>query len=149
MIPQADTITIGALAKACGVSTPTIRYYEKIDLMPMADRSRSDQRRYGPSDVERLTFIRRCRAFGFSTQQIRSLFGVPDGLATDCSTSKTITQNHIADIRTKIEDLQALEQELIGVLEECQSVCGEQRDLTCGAFSEMRSSPRPFIPQKR
>jgi DNA-binding transcriptional MerR regulator len=140
MTPQTCSLTIGALAKACDVSTPTIRYYEKIDLMPKADRTRSDQRRYGAGDVQRLTFIRRCRAFGFSTQQVRSLVAVPDGSTTNCNTSQAIAQDHIENIRAKITDLRALEDELMGVISACQSTCGDQENIVCGAFSEMQTS---------
>jgi hypothetical protein len=55
--------TIGALAKATGVSTPTIRYYEEIGLLPRANRTTSGQRRYDQDDLGRLTFIKQCLSF--------------------------------------------------------------------------------------
>ena len=78
------TLTIGMLAKACKVSTPTIRYYEQIGLMPKAERARSDQRRYDRAAVGRLTFIRRSSDFGFSTKQVRTLLDVPSGASEGC-----------------------------------------------------------------
>ena len=76
--------TIGRLAKAAGVTAPTIRYYEEIDLLPAADRSESGQRVYGVDDLERLTFIRRCRYFGFSIEQVRLLAGLSISVDKDC-----------------------------------------------------------------
>ena len=78
------TLTIGMLAKACKVPTPTIRYYEQIGLMPKAERVRSDQRRYDRAVVGRLTFIRRSSDFGFSTKQVRTLLDVPSGTSEGC-----------------------------------------------------------------
>jgi DNA-binding transcriptional MerR regulator len=138
MTNQTYSISIGTLAKTCNVPTPTIRYYEKIALLPKAERSRSDQRRYDRSDVERLNFIRRCRAFGFSTKQVRSLLAVPTGSVTDCQISKDIALDRIKEIRTKVSDLLALEKELEAVIDQCQATCGNQDDQICGAFVEMR-----------
>jgi DNA-binding transcriptional MerR regulator len=66
------TLKIGALAKRTGTNGPTIRYYEEIGLLPAAERQPGGQRTYGEDDVKRLTFIRRCREFGFSVDQVRS-----------------------------------------------------------------------------
>ena len=67
------TLKIGALAGQTGTNAPTIRYYEEIGLLRSAGRQAGNQRVYGDADVKRLTFIRRCREFGFSIDQVRSL----------------------------------------------------------------------------
>ena len=138
MTTNTFSLSIGDLAKACDVPTPTIRYYEKIALLPQAERSRSDQRRYDREDIERLNFIRRCRAFGFSTKQVRSLLAVPNGSITDCQTSKEIALDRISEIRTKVADLLALEKELKAVIDQCQTTCGAQNDQVCNAFTVMQ-----------
>ena len=61
-----DILTIGALADETRCSIPTIRYYEQVGLMPEANRRPGGHRFYGEPDLKRLTFIRRCRDFGFS-----------------------------------------------------------------------------------
>jgi DNA-binding transcriptional MerR regulator len=66
-------LKIGALARQTGTNAPTIRYYEEIGLLRSAGRQAGNQRVYGDADVKRLTFIRRCREFGFSIDQVRSL----------------------------------------------------------------------------
>ena len=143
MTGKMKEITIGALAQTCKVPTPTIRYYEKIALLPKAERSRADQRRYTRVDVERLDFIRRCRTFGFSIQQIRSLLAVPTGSAADCQTSKEIAQERIDEIRAKVADLLLLEKDLKPVIDECETTCNGQGNRTCGAFVGMHPQDPP------
>lgn len=143
MTEQTYSLTIGALAKACNVPTPTIRYYEKIALLPKAERSRADQRRYTRVDFERLDFIRRCRAFGFSIQQTRSLLAVPTGSVVDCQASKNIALDRISDIRAKVADLLSLEKELEAVIGQCEAICGGQDNQLCDAFIVMQA-PSPI-----
>jgi len=135
-----DSLTIGTLARACGVSPPTVRYYEKIGLLPKAERTRADQRRYSASDVERLRFIRRSREFGFSTKQVRALIAIPTGTATDCDVSRRIAQERITDIRAKIADLLLLEQDLNALIDTCDATCAGQKDQTCCAFENMSAA---------
>lgn len=138
MTNQTYSLTIGGLAKACGVPAPTIRYYEKISLLPKAERSRSDQRRYDSDDIQRLDFIRRSRVFGFSIAQVRSLLAVPTGSVSDCQASKKIAQERISEIRNKVTDLLALEKELKELIGQCQIKCSGKTDHVCEAFIEMR-----------
>jgi DNA-binding transcriptional MerR regulator len=139
MHTQTVSLTIGTLSKTCDVPAPTIRYYEKIKLLPKANRSRSDQRRYGQDDVERLDFVRRCRAFGFSIQQVRALLAVPTGSLSDCQTSRQIAKDRIAEIQSKMSDLRALEKDLKDVINQCDITCGNQKGRVCGAFVKMQS----------
>lgn len=139
MAEQTYSLTIGELAKACNVPTPTIRYYEKIALLPKAERSRANQRRYARADVEKLNFIRRCRAFGFSIQQIRSLLAVPAGSVADCQASKDIALDRISDIKAKVADLLSLEKELKAVIGQCEATCSGREDQVCDAFVEMQA----------
>jgi DNA-binding transcriptional MerR regulator len=138
MKPNHSSLSISALATACGVTTPTIRYYEKIGLLPQAERSRSDQRRYSPKDIERLTFIRRCRDFGFSLKQVRALVSLSISATEDCQSARDIALSRVTEIRAKIADLYALEKSLFAMVEVCDSTClgGSSKD--CAAFSEFQ-----------
>ena len=78
-------LRIGELARRAGTSVPTIRYYEAIGLLRLADREASGQRIYGGDDVRRLSFIRRCRDFGFSIDVVRSLVALADDHERPCS----------------------------------------------------------------
>lgn len=111
-------ITIGDLSTATGVKIETIRYYEKIGLMPDPGRSDGGHRIYSPSHIRRLAFIRRSRELGFSLGDIRALTGLEDR-APSCEDVHELTLHHLGDIRRKIADLKKLERTLSKISSEC------------------------------
>jgi MerR family mercuric resistance operon transcriptional regulator len=116
---RTDRYPIGALSATTGVNIETIRYYEKIGLIPAPPRSQGRQRVYDASHLKRLTFIRRGRELGFSLDQIRELLGLVRGADLTCAEVKTMTEAHVADIRRKVKDLEKLE----GVLGDLSARC--------------------------
>ena len=118
-----SSLKIGALAAQTGTNAPTIRYYESIGLLPPASRQGGGQRLYGADDVRRLTFIRRCREFGFSVEQVRDLAGLVEDDARCCTDARDIAQAHLGRLRAKLAELRALEQEIAAFVERCDSVC--------------------------
>ena len=94
-------LRIGTLADRTGTNPATIRYYEQIDLLPTADRQDGNQRRYSDEDVRRLTFIRRCRDFGFSIDQVRRLVLLVQDRSRSCTEARDLAQAHLTDIRAK------------------------------------------------
>lgn len=99
---------IGRLAARAGTSVPTIRYYEQIGLLPRADRMEGGQRLYTERDVERLAFVRRCRDFGFSIDQVRSLAALGQDRRRSCRDLRDIAAGHLAGVHAKVRELQAL-----------------------------------------
>ena len=117
---EKDTLRIGDLAGATGTKVVTIRYYEKIGLLPEPDRSAGNYRIYTKGHRERLHFIRRCRHLGFTLEQIRSLLDLSQKEDRDCEAVDRIAVDHLAEIEAKIADLQKLAQELKRVSDCCQ-----------------------------
>ncbi len=78
MSPSSLPRSIGVIARQTGCTVPTIRYYEEIGLLPPGPRTEAGRRVYGDEAVRRLTFIRRCRDFGFSIEQVRELVSLVD-----------------------------------------------------------------------
>lgn len=111
-------ITIGRLSARTGVHVETIRYYEKIGLMPDPGRSQGGQRLYDCKHETRLQFIRRRRELGFSLDDIRSLLGLNDNKPS-CAKVYEMTANHLETIRQKIKDLKRLEKTLAAVARDC------------------------------
>jgi DNA-binding transcriptional MerR regulator len=104
-----DELRIGALAERTGTNAPTIRYYEEIGLLRPPDRQPGGQRVYGEEDLKRLTFIRRCRQFGFPIEQVRSLVGLLNDRSRSCMEARDLALEHLAAVRVKLRDLTALE----------------------------------------
>ncbi len=132
-------LTIGQLAKAAGVTTPTIRYYEEIGLLPKAGRSAAGQRIYAESELKRLTFIRRCRDFGFSIDQVRVLAGLSISADQDCSQVRDMAHTHLGEVREKLAELKALEASLEAFVVQCDTACAGGPGRDCLVFEELRA----------
>jgi DNA-binding transcriptional MerR regulator len=78
-------LTIGDLGKATATKVETIRYYERIGLLPKPPRTSGNYRDYGQAELGRLSFIRRARDLGFSLDQVRALLGLSDDRSRDCA----------------------------------------------------------------
>ena len=114
-----DTFNIGQLATAAQTPAATIRYYEKIGLLPAPARTGSNYRRYDGHALERLSFVCRARDLGFSIDQVRNLLDLSDQREHDCCTVDQLTQAHLATIEQKIADLSALKHHLSQLLVSC------------------------------
>jgi DNA-binding transcriptional MerR regulator len=118
------SLRIGALAERAGTNAPTIRYYEEIGLLRPADRQAGGQRAYGAEDVERLRFIRRCRDFGFSIEQVRSLVGLVQDRERSCMEARDLAQEHLAAVRARLNELKALERNIVSFIVTCDACAG-------------------------
>jgi MerR family mercuric resistance operon transcriptional regulator len=110
---------IGALASESSVNIETIRYYEKVGVMPKPGRSAGGYRLYTPDHLKRLTFIRRGRELGFTLDELRGLLRLVDGHAYTCAEVRTLTLDHVAGIRRKIADLKRLERVMTDISSRC------------------------------
>jgi MerR family mercuric resistance operon transcriptional regulator len=112
-------LSIGALAKRSGVNVETIRYYEKIGIMPVPDRTPVGYRVYGQEHLKRLHFIRRGRELGFGLNKLRGLLSLVDGDAYSCAQVHAVAIAHLDDIRRKIGDLKRLERVMASLAAQC------------------------------
>ena len=113
-------MAIGALARATGTKAETIRYYERIGLLPRPPRTAANYRSYGASELARLSFVRRARALGFSIDQVSALLELADCRERSCEAVDTLAQQHLVAIDAKIADLTALRRELAGLIGQCR-----------------------------
>lgn len=113
-------LSIGALARSADVKVPTIRYYEQIGLLPKADRTEGNQRRYGRAERERLSFIRHARDLGFSIEDIRELLELSDQPNKPCDAAHAIAARQIAAIARRVAQLQGLQRELSRIADSCR-----------------------------
>ncbi len=112
-------ITRGEFAKRFGCHLETVRYYEKIGLLPPPARSARGYRLYQIDDQRRLRFILRGRELGFSIGELRSLLSLVDSKAYTCGEIHDLTIDHLGSVRRKIADLKRLERTLTRISKEC------------------------------
>lgn len=131
------TISIGVLAQKTGCTVPTIRYYEEIGLLPAGPRTDAGRRLYAQLAVQRLTFIRRCRDFGFSIEQVRELVGLVDEPDRPCVEVREIASGHLVEVRKKLAELQALESSLSAFVVSCDSACAGGPSIDCTILEDL------------
>jgi len=117
-VSQKREFTRGTLAKESGVNLETIRFYEKIGLMPDPPRTASGYRCYSMDHLKRLKFIRRSRELGFTNQEVAGLLEMVDGTYA-CDDVKDIALAHVALIKNKVADLVKLQSALETMAAEC------------------------------
>jgi len=114
---------IGILAKAAGVSVPTIRYYESIGLL-MPPARQGGQRVYGSDDLKALSLVRHCRALDFSIDETRDILASVQR-RLPCSDTKAFAEKHLGSIRKKIAELRALEVTVASLVSGCDATCSD------------------------
>lgn len=120
---------IGDLAKRAGCGVETIRYYEREGLLSAPARSEGNYRLYSEAHVERLTFIRNCRALDMMHDEIRALLRFKDGGGQDCGDVTALLDEHIGHVARRIAELQGLRAQLQGL----RASCGPGRTIDeCG-----------------
>ncbi|MFC4259243.1 Cd(II)/Pb(II)-responsive transcriptional regulator [Marinobacter lacisalsi] len=120
---------IGEVAQQAGIPVETVRYYEKIGLLPQPDRQANGYRRYRQSHLDRLLFIRRCRNLDMAQDEIRELVRLADQPDADCSEVDALLARHLEHVRERLEELQQLE----STLSRLQQACSEGRTVAeCG-----------------
>jgi len=114
-----ESYSRGSLARHTGVNAETIRYYEKIGLLPAPPRSAGGHRVYDQTHLQRLSFIRRCRELGFTLDDIRGLLDLVDAGSYTCAQIRDRTLVHLDDVRAKLADLHRMEAVLQAMVAEC------------------------------
>lgn len=151
---------IGELARATGLNTRTIRFYEQEGLLPDPGRTSSGYRMYGPADVERLEFVRKAKRLGLSLEEVRSILHLHDHSEATCQHVRFLLEEKLAQIDQVLEDLQKFRAEILrlrddlGDLADCRPSGGRICGIIEGAsldgsgpwkllgFPESRQSPK-------
>jgi DNA-binding transcriptional MerR regulator len=110
---------IGDVSRQTGLSIHTIRFYESEGLLPEAARTDSGYRVFSPRDIEQLQFIRKAQEIGFSLDEIRELLVLRDRDTDACSHVKSLVEEKLVSVRSKIQALEAMERDLKRVRTEC------------------------------
>jgi len=112
-------LTIGELSKLTGVHIETIRYYERIKMLPKPPRTAGGRRSYGSTHLRLLAFIKRSRELGFSPDDVRMLIRLGGPEKAPCRDVRDLAKDRLNDIRAKITDLRKLERLLAKTVSKC------------------------------
>jgi MerR family mercuric resistance operon transcriptional regulator len=112
-------LSIGQLAAATGVNLETVRYYERIDLMPAPARTEGGHRVYSEPHRQRLAFVQRARKLGFSIEDIRTLLTLSEPARRSCKDVERLAAAHLKNVQAKVADLTRLEQLLSAAVSRC------------------------------
>ncbi|TVR83830.1 MAG: MerR family transcriptional regulator [Rhodospirillales bacterium] len=128
---------IGWLARASGCRVETVRYYERIGLLPKPPRTAGGHRMYDSDHLRRLAFIRRSRELGFGLPEVRELLALADDRSAPCDTVHALAERHLAAIRARLADLRRMQRELAVMAATCRT----GRVPECRILDALSSSP--------
>ncbi len=117
---DSDRLSIGTVARATATKVETVRYYERIGLLPPPARTGGNYRAYDAQHLDRLRFIRRGRELGFSLDEIRELLHLSDNPDQPCAEVDRIAQAHLGNVERKLADLAALRGTLRRLIAHCR-----------------------------
>jgi Cd(II)/Pb(II)-responsive transcriptional regulator len=128
---------IGELAQIAGCQTVTIRFYERKGLLNEAARSDANYRQYGQQDVERLAFIRNCRALSLTLREIERLIAIQKDPTLECDEVNDYLDRHLAEVQRQMESLSSLEKQLKRLRKQCLT---PRTSMNCGVLSQLSAS---------
>lgn len=131
-------LTIGQLAKAAGVPTSTVRYYEREGLLEPSARSPSNYRLYAPQDLERLRFIRAAQATGFTLGDVKALLR-----PAPCARVQSMIEHRLDEVARRLAELRHLRRVLERSLERCREHAPSGRCKVVDDLSSSDAAPNP------
>lgn len=136
---------IGELAQVAQCTVETVRYYEKEGLLPEPARTAGNFRVYGPAHLERLRFIRNCRALDMSHDEIHTLLKLADQPAEGCGAVNAVFDQHIAHVEERLQELAQLKRQLIVLRQRCST---EQATDDCGILQGLAAMETEQKPER-
>ncbi len=125
-------MTIGDASERTGLPVKTIRYYEEIGLM-VADRQPNGYRDYSEAHIERLSFLKRARDFGFPIEDCRKLLGLYSDEHRLSADVKSLAVHHLQELKHKAAEIQRLAETLERLADECAG----DHDPDCPIIAEL------------
>lgn len=127
--------TISQVSAQLGLSTHTLRYYEKIHLLAPVNKTTSGRREYSKADIARIKFIKRAQRMHFSLEEIRDLIEIDQANIKNRAHAQTLVTEKLDAIEESLKDLLQLKQDLSAMLSECRS---RTSDETCPIIDELK-----------
>ncbi len=116
---MADALTIGQVARRCGLGVETVRFYEREGLVPKPGRTASGYRQYPEDTVRRILFVRRAKEVGFTLREIKELLSMRVRPGTTCADIRGMAEGKLSDIDEKMGALRQMRRALKALVTEC------------------------------
>ena len=135
-------LRIGELAERLGINTKTIRYYERIGLLPEPARRPSGYRTYGAEDAERLAFVRSAQRFGLKLDEIREVIALRDRGEQPCGFVLETVRRQLADLDRRITEMQAVRAQLSELVARAAAASDGDRGRYCELLEHREDEER-------
>jgi MerR family transcriptional regulator, mercuric resistance operon regulatory protein len=122
---------IGALSRDTGCHIETIRYYEKLGLLPEPQRSAGGHRLYNKTHLKHLTFILKARSLGFSLDKTRELLSLSENSHSSCSEALMLVEANLEAVGEKMVELQRIKEALLVMAGDCKDCCPSAKAPEC------------------
>lgn len=132
------SLLIGKLSRQLGIPAHTIRYYERLGLVPPPSRADNSYRVYSKEHEERLIFIQKAKRFGLSLEEIKTLIGIREEESTPCEEVKKLVRMHLQELDDRIQNMIAFRDELANRYHRLESV-GTAPGVICGLIERESS----------
>ena len=136
-----EQLTIGGLAERAGVTPDTLRYYERLRLLPAPPRSNGGYRLYDADVAERVAFIRKAQALGLSLEDVGEVLRIADAGTPPCEHVRVALGRRLRDVEARIAELESLRRTLARALRRSRSL-PLARSCVCEII-ESQEAPRP------
>lgn len=128
---------IGELARKTDCPVETIRYYEKLGLIPQPPRTQGNHRLYNQQHEQRLRFIKKTRGLGFGLENTKTLLMLSKSNHLNCSETLALVQSQLSDVDQKIAELQRMKASLTTMAARCQSCCPGAKAPDCTIVEDL------------
>jgi MerR family transcriptional regulator, mercuric resistance operon regulatory protein len=130
---------IGELARKTQCPIDTIRYYEKLGILPLPQRTQGNHRLYNQQHAKRLNFILKTRSLGFSLENTRELLDLAETPNRSCGETLGLVEQHLQTIETKLQELTQMQHSLREMAKRCQSCCPGAKAPECTIVEDLNS----------
>lgn len=142
-MPTRTTFTIGELAERAGITRDTLRYYERVGVIPPAPRTNGGFRVYSSEVLARLQFIKQAQHHGLTLAEIRELLRLDKRHgASQCRTVRQLLQRKLADVDARLRELQAFRRTLDDYLGRCDRALADTPDAPCPVVEDLQGTTK-------
>jgi len=132
---------IGELSRATGCHIETIRYYEKLGLLPEPQRTSGGHRLYTQKHGKRLGFILKARGLGFTLDNTRELLSLSENTERSCAEALELVQTNLTTVNEKLVELQRIKESLLSMVQSCTCCCPGAKAPDCTIVDALYNKP--------